>query len=57
MGNSHSLVRSVIQRVACVLWSVPHGTPDTAKHLGGVVAEKLKNSGATELLKAQGSDR
>ncbi len=33
------------------------GAPDTAKHLGGVVAEKLKNSGATELLKAQESDK
>ena len=33
------------------------GTPDTAKHLGGVVAEKLKNSGATELLKVQESDK
>ena len=26
------------------------GTPDTAQHLGEVVAEKLQNSGATELL-------
>ena len=33
------------------------GTPDTAKHLGEVVAEKLKNSGATELLKVQESNR
>ena len=33
------------------------GTPDTAKHLGEVVAEKLKNSGATELLKVQESDK
>lgn len=33
------------------------GAPDTAKHLGGIVAEKLKNSGATELLKAQESDK
>lgn len=33
------------------------GAPDTAKHLGGIVAEKLKNSGATELLKAQESNR
>ena len=33
------------------------GTPDTAKHLGGIVAEKLKNSGATELLKARESDK
>ena len=33
------------------------GTPGAAKHLGGVVAEKLKNSGATELLKAQESDK
>jgi hydroxymethylbilane synthase len=29
------------------------GTPDTARHLGVTVAEKLRNSGATELLKAQ----
>ena len=29
------------------------GTPDTAQHLGSVVAEKLRNSGATELLKEQ----
>ena len=29
------------------------GTPDIAQHLGGVVAEKLRNSGATELLKEQ----
>ena len=29
------------------------GTPDTAQHLGSVVAEKLRNSGATELLEAQ----
>ena len=27
------------------------GTPDTALHLGEVVAEKLQNSGATELLR------
>ena len=33
------------------------GTPDTAKHLGAVVAEKLRNSGATELLKVQESDK
>ena len=33
------------------------GTPDTAKHLGAVVAEKLKNSGATELLKVQESGK
>ena len=29
------------------------GTPDTAQHLGSVVAEKLRNSGATDLLEAQ----
>ena len=29
------------------------GTPDIAQHLGGIVAEKLRNSGATELLKEQ----
>ena len=29
------------------------GTPDTARHLGVTVAEKLRNSGATELLKEQ----
>ena len=29
------------------------GTPDIAQHLGSVVAEKLRNSGATELLKEQ----
>ena len=29
------------------------GTPETAQHLGGVVAEKLRNSGATALLMAE----
>ena len=33
------------------------GAPDTARHLGGVVAEKLLSSGAAELLKAQESDK
>lgn len=33
------------------------GTPDIAQHLGGIVAEKLRNSGATELLKGQGNDK
>jgi hydroxymethylbilane synthase len=33
------------------------GAPDTAQHLGGVVAEKLRNSGATELLMAEENHR
>ena len=33
------------------------GTPDTAHHLGKIVAEKLQNSGATELLRLQGNHR
>ena len=33
------------------------GTPDIAQHLGGIVAEKLRNSGATELLKEQENDK
>lgn len=33
------------------------GRPDTARHLGGVVAEKLRNSGATELLMAEENRR
>ena len=31
------------------------GAPDAAQHLGGVVAEKLRNSGATELLMVEES--
>ena len=31
------------------------GTPDIAQHLGDIVAEKLRNNGATELLKEQES--
>ena len=33
------------------------GTPDSAEHLGEVVAEKLRNSGATELLLAEENHR
>ena len=33
------------------------GAPDIAQHLGGVVAEKLRNSGATELLMAEENHR
>lgn len=33
------------------------GAPDTAAHLGRVVAEKLRGSGATELLEAQEYDK
>lgn len=33
------------------------GTPDTAGHLGRVVAEKLLSSGAAELLRAQENDK
>ena len=33
------------------------GTPDAAQHLGKIVAEKLQDSGATELLRLQGNHR
>lgn len=58
VGDELSLVGAVCHPEGSVrMMERATGTPDTAKHLGGVVAEKLKNSGATELLKAQESNR